>query len=257
MSLALEFENKLSPMRSNRESNWTPTNRPVVQNPLHSVKHTQNDATSSSAHQNLRSSVSSNPVASQPFQSGSWDTERRNLMAKGVCYRCHEKFAPGHICKPIKLSLMEITAGDQLDGVDEVNATDGDYVDPQETDIVEISFHAILGNSVGTTMKLQGEINKRRILILVDSGSTLNFVAESIIKEHKLPVESVPTFGVQIGNGDIIRCSKVSQNLQIQLPGPTITQDYYPFALAGADLVFGIKWLASLNTFKLTGKICS
>lgn len=82
---------------------------------------------------------------------------------------------------------MELTGGDQLDDVDDVNATSGG--DPQETDIAEISFHAILGHSVGTTMKLQGAINQRQVLILVDSGSTHNFVAESIVEEHKLPVE--------------------------------------------------------------------
>ncbi|KAH0693059.1 hypothetical protein KY290_021232 [Solanum tuberosum] len=72
---------------------------------------------------------------------------------------------------------------------------------------------------VGATMKLQGEINGKKVLILVDSGSTHNFVADSIVEEHNIPVDMVPTFGVQIGNGDIIRCNKVCRNLQIQLPG--------------------------------------
>ncbi|XP_018633615.1 uncharacterized protein [Nicotiana tomentosiformis] len=36
MSLALEFENKLGPIRNNRGPNWTPTSRPTIQNPLHS-----------------------------------------------------------------------------------------------------------------------------------------------------------------------------------------------------------------------------
>ncbi|OIT37390.1 putative mitochondrial protein, partial [Nicotiana attenuata] len=38
------------------------------------------------------------------------------------------------------------------------------------------------------------------------------------------------------------------------LPGLTITQDYYPFSIGGADLVFGIKWLASLNTIQANWK---
>ncbi|KAH0750729.1 hypothetical protein KY290_029961 [Solanum tuberosum] len=90
--------------------------------------------------------------------------------------------------------------------VDEVNAVIGD--NPQENDLAEISFHAILGQLVGATMKLQGEINGKKFLILVDSGSTHNFMADSIVEEHNIPVEMVPTFGVQIGNGDIIRYNK-------------------------------------------------
>ncbi|KAH0665576.1 hypothetical protein KY285_026782 [Solanum tuberosum] len=202
--------------------------------------------------------ASPNPSTSQPLQMQTWETERRNLMAQGLCYRCHEKFAPGHKCKFAKLSCMDLTGGDQLEDVDWVNATT--VGDSQETNIAEISFHAILGQSVGSTMKLQGEINHRKVLILVDSGSTHNFVVESVVEKHKVPVEIVPTFGVQIGNGGngaIIRYNKVCQNLQIQLPGFTITQDYYPSALGGADLVFGINWLVSLNTIQLIGRICS
>ena len=67
-------------------------------------------------------------------------------------------------------------------------------------------------------------------------------------------VEIVLTFGVQLGNGDIIRCNKVCQNLQIQLSGFTITQDYYPFALGGTDFIFGFKWLASLNIIQSNWK---
>ncbi|KAH0712355.1 hypothetical protein KY289_008314 [Solanum tuberosum] len=143
---------------------------------------------------------------------------------------------------------MELIGGDQLEDVDWVNATTAG--DSQETDIAEISFHTILGQSVGSTMKLQGEINHRKVLTLIDSGSTHNFVVESIVEKHKLPVEIVPTFDVQIGNVDIIHCNKVCRKLQIQLPGFTITYDYYPFALGGADLVFGINRLVSLNTIQ-------
>lgn len=175
-------------------------------------------------------------------------------MAYGLCYRCHEKFAPGHNGKLVKLSLMELTCGDQLEDIGLVNATTA--CDSQETDNTEISFHAILGQSIGSTMKPQGEINRRKVLILVDSGSTHNFVVESIVEKYKLSLDICQTFGVQLGNGDIIRCNKVCQNLQIQLSGFTITQDYYSFALGGADLVFGINWLVSLNTTQPNWKIC-
>ena len=75
---------------------------------------------------------------------------------------------------------MEITREDQLEEVDEVNVVVGD--NPQETDIAEISFNAILGQSIDATMKLQGEINHRKVSILKDSGPTRNFVVESIVK---------------------------------------------------------------------------
>ncbi|KAJ7949788.1 Ty3/gypsy retrotransposon protein [Quillaja saponaria] len=97
-------------------------------------------------------------------------------------------------------------------------------------------------------MKLQGKVGKRDVLILVDSGSTHNFVSESIVQELHLMMQYVTPFGVQIGNGDIIRCNSICRNLDVQLPGLKITQDFFPFSIGGADLVLGIQWLASLNT---------
>ncbi|GJY79478.1 retrotransposon gag domain, retroviral aspartyl protease [Tanacetum coccineum] len=70
----------------------------------------------------------------------------------------------------------------------------------------EISFHAILGKTSGTTMKVQA----------------------SLVKRLGLDVSTVPSFGVQIGNGQIIQCNQICRGL--------------------SDLVLGIKWLASLNT---------
>ena len=115
---------------------------------------------------------------------------------------------------------MEITREDQLEEVDEVNVVVGDK--PQETDIAEISFNAILGQSIDATMKFQGEINHRKVL----------------------------TFCVQIGNGYIIWCKKVCSKSLNSI------QDYYPFVIGGADLVFGINWLVSLNTTQPNWKIC-
>lgn len=46
-------------------------------------------------------------------------------------------------------------------------------------------------------MKLQGNIGNREVLILVDSGSMHNFVAEDIFEDLQLPVQLVPSFGVK------------------------------------------------------------
>lgn len=101
----------------------------------------------------------------------------RKVKSYGIrlCYHCHEKFARNYRCQSTKLSLMELTIGDQSEDVDEVNAIIAG--NPKETDIVEILFHVILGKTNGVTMKLYGEINHRKVLILVDSGSTHNFMA--------------------------------------------------------------------------------
>ena len=249
LSLALEYETKAqsspgpkkasgAPMgRSNNPSNWETRNAyspgssyvratPPLQNTL---------ATPS----RLQTSTPSNPSGN----GRTWEMERQARREKGLCFRCNEKFAPGHRCKTSSLALMEFAEVEE--GTEECDEHESET--PME-DLAEISFHAILGKASGTTMKLQGTILNRKVLILVDSGSTHNFISEQVVEELNLSTQSITSFGVQIGNGDVIRCNRICHNVSLQLPGLKITQDYYPFSIGGADVVLGIKWLASLNT---------
>nr|GEU29458.1 zinc finger, CCHC-type [Tanacetum cinerariifolium] len=63
-----------------------------------------------------------------------------------------------------------------------------------------------------------------------------------LVNELKLTSKPMAPFGVQIGNGDIIRCSNICKNLPVQVNELKITQDFHPFSLGGADLVLGIQW---------------
>lgn len=122
-------------------------------------------------------------------------------LAKGLCFRYNDKFGSGYRCKSSSLSLLEIMEDNSLEGRDADGNVGGDTT---AVDRPKINFHAILGNSVGATMKLKGEV-----LILADSGLIHNFIAETIVGELDFLVQTIPSFGVQIGNGDIIHCNKV------------------------------------------------
>ncbi|GKB96895.1 retrotransposon gag domain, retroviral aspartyl protease [Tanacetum coccineum] len=73
-------------------------------------------------------------------------------------------------------------------------------------DAITLYFSLILKfpNTSGTTMKVEGALEGRKVLILVDSGSTHNFISASLVKQLGLKVSMVPSFRVQIGNGQII-----------------------------------------------------
>nr|GEU80688.1 retrotransposon Gag domain, retroviral aspartyl protease [Tanacetum cinerariifolium] len=117
-----------------------------------------------------------------------------------------------------------------------------------QQDMAEISFHTILGKAYGTTMKVEGTLEGRKVLILVYSGLTHNFISTSLVKQLGLKVSNVPSFGVRIRNRQIIQCNQLCRGLSLVLPGLKIIEDYFSFSIGGVDLVLGIKWLASLNT---------
>lgn len=86
-------------------------------------------------------------------------------------------------------------------------------------------------------------------MILIESGSIDNLIATHLVDDLKLPVETIPSFGVQIGNGDLVRCNRICKNVGTQFLGLEIIQEHYPFPMVVADLDLGIKWLAMLNTY--------
>jgi hypothetical protein len=46
------------------------------------------------------------------------------------------------------------------------------------------------------TIRLQGMIQHQEVLILVDSGSSSNFIVESLVSKLQLPTERIPATSV-------------------------------------------------------------
>ncbi|GKC97941.1 retrotransposon gag domain, retroviral aspartyl protease [Tanacetum coccineum] len=177
------------------------------------------------------------------------DAEKQNRFLKGECFRCGDKYGPGHRCKTGTFKVLE---AEEENGEQREIETSSLNIDPNET--AGISLHAILGKPHPTTMKIQGKLNSTEVLILVDGGSTHNFISDILVSELKLANELVAPFGVQIGNGDVIRCGQICKDLSLQVNDLKIIQDFHPFSLGGADLVLGIQWLATLNTVQANWK---
>ncbi|GJS65061.1 probable inactive serine/threonine-protein kinase scy1 [Tanacetum coccineum] len=178
VSLALEFEAKSRPASNPRTSNSFNDNKP--------------SSYSTCSHDPSKLSATY-PNASSSAQSQNWESERQNLRDKGLCFRCKEKFAPGHRCKLATFSLLEISNDNEQLVDREVEANENEYEGGiNQQDMAEISFHAILSKTSGTTMKVEGTLEGRKVLTLVDSGSTHNFISASLVKQLGLKVDEEP-----------------------------------------------------------------
>jgi hypothetical protein len=224
MSLALEFESKVSQTKIGKYTSSSS-----------SVKTDPNPADSSE--------ITPTIAAQKHTETRISDTEKQNRYIRGECFRCGEKYGPGHRCKTGTFKLLEAAEGTET----QTNCIVEQLVDPPDN-LAEISLHALFGKANPTTMKLQGTLLDTEILILVDSGSTHNFISDNLVRELKLTSQFVTPFGVQIGNGDIIRCNRLLKGINLKIGTLQITQDFYPFSLGGADVVLCIQWLATLNT---------
>ena len=65
----------------------------------------------------------------------------------------------------------------------------------------EISLHAITGNNHPNTMRLIGCIGNHKIIVLVDSGSTYNFLDSSVGKKLKVSISREQRIKMRVANG--------------------------------------------------------
>ncbi|OIT33082.1 hypothetical protein A4A49_61248, partial [Nicotiana attenuata] len=137
--------------------------------------------------------------------------EMNEKRAKGLCYFCNEKFVPGHKCNSSKqlylLELEEIEEepyageGQEL----EIHEERMDLVESsQGMEQMEISIHALNGSLGYRTLQVTGYHAKKALSILIDTGSSHNFIDPELVKHLGCKVQSTKPQLVAAANGNMM-----------------------------------------------------
>lgn len=113
---------------------------------------------------------------------------------------------------------------------------------------LEIMLHALTGWSAPKTMRLVARIGSHEIIVLIDSGSTHNFISEKLANELQLLVVPIERFTVQVANRDKLKCQGHFEEVWVDLQGTIFSLTLYSLPLTGMDLVLGIQWLEMLGS---------
>ncbi|KAF8369296.1 hypothetical protein HHK36_032691 [Tetracentron sinense] len=175
--------------------------------------------------------------------------EAKERRDKGLCYNCDEKFAPGHQCKVQKLFLMDgILSDENLDvRIEETADVDDEGGCEDPTPQPEISLHAIVGSQTPQTMRVKGRLGKTQIMVLVDSGSTHNFLNPNIARKEGLKVIKSGCFEVAVANGDQVPCLGRCMGVRLVIQGVPISAEFYLLDLGGCNAMLGAQWLQQLG----------
>lgn len=177
--------------------------------------------------------------------------ELNDKKKKGLCFHCNEKFTPGHDCRKKKLFVI---MGDESEATEDTSEDlaviwEADNVvenQEQEPD-AGISIHAISGSKGTNTIKIQGKIKNRPISILIDSGSTHNFIAQGLAKQLRLPLNTCKPFTVTVANGDKLSCDTVSSNVKWSMATKEFTAAMHILPLGGYDMILGVQWMKNVS----------
>jgi hypothetical protein len=141
---------------------------------------------------------------------------------KGLCYNCDEIYFSGHKCKEQNI-FMAISKDISEEDVETPLVLESpettDITPPSDPPRVEliISLNALTDFSSPQTLKLIGYIKHMKVIILVDSGSTHNFIHHRIAQETHCCIHVVNNFQIMIANGGSMKCGGHCENVCLQI----------------------------------------
>lgn len=163
--------------------------------------------------------------------------------ANGLCFKCGDKFAPGHQCAiPVVAQLKALEGGPTILS-DELLDTLTEAEHTEDGECMHISVNAVAGTENAKTIRLQAHVKDKTLLILIDSGSSHSFLDQSVVDLLQCPTVSTLPTHVKVANGDILVCSAEVPSFNWWVQGHTFQHPMKVLALGGYDCILGMDWL--------------
>ncbi|GAV75950.1 RVP_2 domain-containing protein [Cephalotus follicularis] len=100
-----------------------------------------------------------------------------------------------------------------------------------------------------SSIHLTGLYQQYPIHVLIDNGSTHNFIEEHVVAQLTLTIIPTKPFKVCVGTSDYLICKMKTLAVPLKLQGHEFKCYLFALAIRGNDVVLGIQWLAGLDLF--------
>lgn len=123
-------------------------------------------------------------------------------------------------------------------------------MDPQQIMVEEpeplISLYAVTAESTFQTLKAVSMLGKQPLLILVDSGSSHNFLDSDLAARLQCRTHEVKPFQVCMVDGNKVVGTKVCKGFTWTMQGEQFKTNTLILPLQEYDLILGVQWLRPL-----------
>ncbi|XP_040987625.1 uncharacterized protein LOC121235342 [Juglans microcarpa x Juglans regia] len=193
-----------------------------------------------------KSRVEGDVSKSKPYEVKKFSREEvQERIKKGLCFKCGDKWSKEHSCKSGKAYVM---IEDDENKKSSSHESENDEAEPSEDDEdAELSLNAMFGVQRPTSMRVMAWIEKFEVTLLVDSGSTHNFINSNIVTKVRLKPSTIEPFEVKVANGDKLRCEGLVREVKLNVQGVRIVADLHVLSLVGLDVVLGNAWLKGIG----------
>nr|GEU83997.1 retrovirus-related Pol polyprotein from transposon TNT 1-94 [Tanacetum cinerariifolium] len=142
--------------------------------------------------------------------------EQHERLSKGLCFNCDNKWVGKHKCLGKFLLLM---ADEEEDTEQMTEEMQEDTIKSRDIMILNL----LVGHDSPRLLQLWGTLGAGKVHILIDNGSTHNFVQPGVVERMKLPLTALDIQGLQMD------------------------MDLYLLPMKEPDIVLGIQWLQKLD----------
>lgn len=117
----------------------------------------------------------------------------------------------------------------------------------EETCRPQVSVSAVTGISDFSTMKVRGTHAKKIMFVLLDSGSTHNFLDVQMAEKLGVHTRTAGLTKVTVADGSKLSVKGMVDQFQWGFQGTTFQSDFMIIPLGGCDMVLGVQWLRTLG----------
>jgi hypothetical protein len=165
---------------------------------------------------------------------------------KGLCFNCDNKYIKGHKSGEKKLFYIDCEEEEEQEQEpsqhENVEAISFEELTPT------ISCNELVGIRTPQTLKFEGYIKNKKVIVLIDSGSTHNFIHYKLAKALNCFVYPALEFQVMIIDGGTINFSRKCNKINLTMGEYVMNSPIIAIPMGGVDVVQGIQWLQSLGT---------
>ena len=147
--------------------------------------------------------------------------------------------------------MQLLLADDDDEGKEDIRAGEVDPFEEDNTVTVihnmRFSLKSFVGLTSNKSFKVEGEIERQKVQVLVDNGASENFMTSKLARELGLEVQSIPTFTIEVGNDQREKGEGVCCGVKMLVQGILIEEKFFLMELGGTEVILGMDWLSSLG----------
>ena len=113
--------------------------------------------------------------------------------------------------------------------------------------ILTISCNALAGTTTPQTLNIEGRINKKKLIVFIDLGSTHNFIHCKVAKELNCFLYLAPECPAMVANGGTINFFGKCHNIKLTMGEYVLNSPILSIPMGGANVVLRVQWLKYLE----------